>query len=114
MPESPDREQRATKRPRTKVSNAETRIPERGDPWLDDGNVILQAGSKQFRVHRSILSASSSIFKDMFTLSSPSDGVLVEGCHVVHLSDTADDLHYVLQALYDRGYVYNFQYGSRC
>jgi hypothetical protein len=96
--------QQSSKRPRTDDTIADHEPVERGDPWLDDGNVILQAGTTQFRVHRSVLSASSAIFKDMFTLSTP-DKPLVEGCPVVHLSDSADDLHHVLKAIYERRYV---------
>jgi hypothetical protein len=94
--------QRPTKRSRTDASNAEPPTPERGDPWLDDGNIVLQAGSEQFRVLRSILSASSSIFSDMFSIPQPVDEKLVDGCPVVHVSDTAEDLHHVLKALFDR------------
>jgi len=95
--------QQSTKSPRTDGTTSGSHLLQRGDPWLDDGNVILQADSKQFRVHRSVLSASSAIFKDMFTLST-ADKVLVEGCPVVHLSDAADDLHHVLKAIYERSY----------
>jgi hypothetical protein len=34
----------------------------------------------EFRVHRSVLSAHSPIFKDMFTLCDPSGDDVVEGC----------------------------------
>ncbi|KIM91580.1 hypothetical protein PILCRDRAFT_733 [Piloderma croceum F 1598] len=90
-------EQRPAKRPRTNASNA---VPSPGDPWLDDGNIILQAESTQFRVVRSILSASSSVFGDMFSFPQPENENLVYGCPVVHVSDTAEDLHHVLKALY--------------
>lgn len=46
-------------------------ISERAQPWYDDGNIVLQAELKQFRIHRSILSANSVIFKDMFSLAQP-------------------------------------------
>ncbi|KIM82681.1 hypothetical protein PILCRDRAFT_70265 [Piloderma croceum F 1598] len=97
-------EQQCAKRPRIDTSNALPTIPERGDPWLDDRNIILHAESTQFRVHRSILSASSSVFRDMFSLPQPENENLVDGCPVVHVSDTADNLHHVLKALFDRSY----------
>jgi BTB/POZ domain len=100
MSDSP--EQRPTKRPRTDAPNSLSPLWECGDPWLDDGNIILQAESTQFRVLRSILSASSSVFRDMFSLPQPENENLVDGCPVVHVSDTADDLHHVLKALFDR------------
>jgi BTB/POZ domain len=89
-------------KPMTDMSNALPTVPERGDPWLDDGNIILQAESTQFRVVRSILSASSSVFGDMFGIPQPENENLVDGCPVVHVSDTADDLHHVLKAVFDR------------
>lgn len=83
-------------------SNGGPHLADRGDPWFDDGNIILQAEGKQFRVFRGILAASSSVFGDMFTIPQPTDEKLVGGCPVVHLSDTAEDLHHVLKALFDR------------
>jgi len=71
MPDSA--EGRPAKYSRTNTSNVELPTPQRGDPWLDDGNIILQTGSKQFRVVRSILSASSSVFRDMFSIPQPVD-----------------------------------------
>jgi hypothetical protein len=77
-------------------------IPDRDAPWYDDGSVVLQAELKQFRVHRSILSMNSVIFKDMFSLAQPSaEGEVVDGCPVIHLSDSATDLRYVLEAFYN-------------
>lgn len=82
------------------------RTPDRDAPWFDDGSVVLQAELKQFRVHRSILSMNSVIFKDMFSLAQPSvEGEMVDGCPVIHLSDSATDLRYVLEAFYNGRYV---------
>ena len=62
--------------------------------WYDDGSVVLQAETTMFRVHRSILSAQSEIFKDMFAIpQSPTstDGT-VDGCPVITmLGDTMQD-----------------------
>ncbi|KAF9034392.1 hypothetical protein BJ165DRAFT_1534199 [Panaeolus papilionaceus] len=75
----------------------------RGDIWYSDGSVILQAGQTQFRVHKSILEACSSVFKDMFSLSQPehsdSEGT-IDGCPVVYLHDPAQDLALLLEAIY--------------
>ena len=94
---------RPTKRSRSNVDPVP--LLERGDPWFNDGNIILQAESKQFRVLRSILSENSSVFADMFTVPQPVDGELVDGCPIVHVSDTAEDLHHVLKALFVRRWV---------
>lgn len=74
-----------------------------GDPWFEDGNIILQAEWTQFKVYRGILAKNSEIFKDMFAMPLPAAGEeLEDGCPVVHLSDRAEDWHHVLGALFDR------------
>jgi len=72
--------------------------PIRSEIWYDDGSVVIQAHSTQFRVHRSILSAHSSVLKDMV----PNAEELVEGCPIIHLSDSAEDMAHLLKALHDR------------
>jgi len=72
------------------------------DPWFNDGNIVLQAEMAQFRVHRGVLAVHSVIFNNLFSLSGLVEGdEMVEGCAVVHLSDTAEDLQHVLKALYE-------------
>lgn len=74
-----------------------------GDIWYEDGNVILQAEDTQYKVHRGILVKSSSVFHDMFSFPQPpaGDGELIDGCPVVRLSDAAEEVQYVLQALFE-------------
>ena len=71
--------------------------------WFDDGNVILEAENTRFRVHRSLLSRHSSVFKDMFSLpqSVTDPGLLPEGCLIVILSDRATDIECILSVFYD-------------
>ena len=73
----------------------------RSVPWFDDGNVVLEAEQTQFRVYRGILSANSVIFKDMFSLCQSGEEGEVEGCPLVHLSDSAQDVQIVLEVLHD-------------
>jgi hypothetical protein len=82
-------------------------IPNRAaDLWFEDGNVVLETESTQFRVHRSILSTHSVIFRDMFAAPQPAAfEEELEGCQVVLLPDSAEDWTHVLKALYDRRYV---------
>ncbi|CAA7266016.1 unnamed protein product [Cyclocybe aegerita] len=73
--------------------------------WIEDGNVILHVEDTQFRVHRSMLTRHSTIFKDVFSVPPPSseqarDPVL-EGCPVVKLSDRAGDMEQILSIFYD-------------
>lgn len=78
-------------------------LPKPSTPWFDDGNIILEAELTQFKVYRGILSANSDVFRDMFALArgGGSEGEEVDGCSVVHVSDKAEDLRYVLQVLHD-------------
>ena len=93
------------KRKRPETAEDESFVPAsdpvRSDIWYEDGNVILQAENIQFRVHRGILAQCSTVFRDMFSFPQPpsSDVEMVEGCAVVHLSDTAEEVGYILKAL---------------
>ncbi|KZP11085.1 hypothetical protein FIBSPDRAFT_913674 [Athelia psychrophila] len=94
----------------TENSRSESSAPValvRSDIWYDDGNVILQAEGVQFKVHKSILAQSSSVFQDMFSFPQPSttDTEMAEGCPIVHLSDSAEEVRYVLQAIFQRKYT---------
>ncbi|KZP08008.1 hypothetical protein FIBSPDRAFT_840652 [Athelia psychrophila] len=93
------------KRQRADESPEETPAPiapVRSDIWYDDGNVILQAETTQFKVYRGALAEASSVFKDMFSFPQPEslDPRAVEGCPVVQLSDSAEDVTCILQTLY--------------
>jgi len=83
---------------------AQTQPLQKSRFWFDDGNVILQAENTQFRVHRSLLSMHSNIFKDIFSVPQPTDTTTtlnVDGCPVITLSDKADDLEHVLSIFYE-------------
>ncbi len=79
------------------------------DLWFSDGSVVLQAESTLFRVHKSQLARRSVVFSDMFTLPQPvvatSHATIAdetsEGCPVVSLHDSAEDVANLLLALYD-------------
>lgn len=83
------------------------------DLWFCDGSVILQAESTLFRVHKSQLSRRSIVFSDMFALAQPpvmsTHATLAdetyEGCPVVKLHDSAEDVANLLLALYDGPFV---------
>lgn len=95
----------ALKRARTDAGH-EAVLPIRSTEfWFDDGSVVLHVESTQFRVHRSILSSYSEVFRDMFAIPQPTvSGEVVEGCQIVQLTDKALDWENVLRALYDRRY----------
>ncbi|KAJ7612138.1 hypothetical protein FB45DRAFT_307696 [Roridomyces roridus] len=87
------------------VDDAPHRIPEL---WFDDGNIVIQAGNSQFRVHRGILSARSPVFKDMLSFPQPLDSELVEGCPLVCLPDAATEVAVFLRAIFDSNYFMPF------
>jgi hypothetical protein len=86
------------------------------DLWFCDGSVILQAELILFRVHKSQLSRRSIVFSDMFALAQPpvmtTHATLAdetyEGCPVVKLYDSAEDVENLLLALYDGPFVPSF------
>lgn len=74
--------------------------------WLEHGDLILQAGQKQFRVHKDILSRDwPSIFDE---LPQPKQFVAGDGLPPVEYfpaDDDPDTVEHVLKALHDRSYV---------
>ncbi|KZP23502.1 hypothetical protein FIBSPDRAFT_930555 [Athelia psychrophila] len=78
----------------------------RSDMWFEDGNIVLQAERTQFKVHRGTLVQNSSVFSDMLSFPQPpGPASMVEGCPVVQLSDSANDMTFVLKALFQRGFA---------
>ncbi|KAJ7649953.1 hypothetical protein FB45DRAFT_778846 [Roridomyces roridus] len=69
--------------------------------WHRDGSLVLQAEGKQFRVHWGVLSVHSAFFRDMEGIPQPPDEPKIEGCPVIELSDSAQDLEVVLKSLYN-------------
>ena len=71
--------------------------------WFDDGSVVIQAEQTQFRVHRSMLSRHSSVFRDMFSVPQPpgDQEPVIEGCSIVHVSESSRDWENLLTLMYD-------------
>jgi hypothetical protein len=85
-------------------------LTKHADLWFCDGSVILEAESTLFRVHKSQLSRRSIVFSDMFALAQPTTHATFadetyEGCPVVKLYDSAEDVANLLLALYDGPFV---------
>ena len=72
-----------------------------------DGNIVLIAEDTYFRVHESLLSRDSEVFRDMISLVDPqvtaSSDVpqRIEGCPVVQLTDSAQEISSILSLLYN-------------
>ncbi|KAF8900736.1 hypothetical protein CPB84DRAFT_1778783 [Gymnopilus junonius] len=96
-----------TKRKRTKESerDGEASAIVRSDKvWFEDGNVILQSGRMQFRIHKSVISRHSKVFRDMFEVPQPEGEPTTDGCQVALVMDEANDWENVLLVLYDGKY----------
>lgn len=70
--------------------------------WFDDGNLILKAQNTLFRIYGGFLAARSSVFYDMLSFPPPKEGnATLEGCPVVFVYDSPDDLTHFLRAIFD-------------
>ncbi|ESK90076.1 hypothetical protein Moror_7854 [Moniliophthora roreri MCA 2997] len=69
--------------------------------WFYDGSIILHVEDTLFRVHKTVLSTHCEMFETLFSLpqSESREGTL-EGCTVVQLQDSAEDMTDLLNALY--------------
>lgn len=81
---------------------------DQGDPWLDDGNIILLADNDvmipvAFKVHRGALARQSEVFRNIFGIPQPqgADSEFLEGCPVVPMHDNPSELSRLLRAIYD-------------
>lgn len=68
--------------------------------WFDDGNLVLRTKMKQYRVYRGVLSARSSVFRDMLSIPQPDSQETIDGCPVVDLADSAQDWDALLEVMY--------------
>ena len=65
------------------------------DFWLEDGSVILVAKKTAFKVYKGLLSAHSPVFSDMFLSATDADETY-DGCPVVRIPESPEDLKWVL------------------
>lgn len=68
--------------------------------WFEDGNIILEAEKTQLRVHKSVLSKHSEVFRGMFGLTQLQGDVDIDGIAFVHLPDKAYDIRIALDWMY--------------
>ncbi|EMD39921.1 hypothetical protein CERSUDRAFT_46377 [Gelatoporia subvermispora B] len=79
---------------------------ERGEPWFDDGNIILLTGQEEgtvaFKVHRGVLARHSEVFQSMFEIPQSQACVeMLENCPVVRMHDRPTEFSTLIRALYD-------------
>lgn len=72
--------------------------------WFDEGNVILAAKGKSFKVHSDVLVRHSDVFKQLLeesALAQLAEGL--EGCPILRVDDEGTDLGDLLNIIYDGG-----------
>ena len=73
--------------------------------WFEDGDIVLEVRDDhhilQFRLHRSVLSQLSPIFRDMFSIPQPETSFMVDGCLVFPLFDDVKDVQIFVSLIYN-------------
>ncbi|KAI1791600.1 hypothetical protein LXA43DRAFT_889084 [Ganoderma leucocontextum] len=72
------------------------------DYWFDDGNLILVSQGVSFRIYKGLLAEHSAVFHNMFHIGQamPEEEDLVDGCPVVPLDDSPNDLRELFRLIY--------------
>ena len=65
--------------------------------YFEDGNVIVKTGSTLFRVHRTILSKHSAVFRDLFAQNTQT----LRGFPSLIVDDGKDDMENLINTIYD-------------
>jgi hypothetical protein len=76
------------------------------DLCFEDGNIILVAEGVCFRVHRGQLTRHSDVFRGMMSIPQPVNAPTTDSCPIVELHDRAQEVAYMLKALYDGLWVH--------
>ncbi|KAJ6500871.1 hypothetical protein C8R45DRAFT_1210566 [Mycena sanguinolenta] len=72
--------------------------------WFSDGSLVVQAGKSLFRVSGAVLAARSSVFKDMLGIAQPVETETIDGCPMVRLPDSAEDVTCFFRAIFDSSF----------
>lgn len=86
--------------------------------WFPDGNVVLATDAYMFKVYKGLLSLHSSVFRDMFKLTSVDESIagqcgsgttqeMYEGSPLVRLvGDEGEDVAHLLRTIFDHECVF--------
>ncbi|KDR79489.1 hypothetical protein GALMADRAFT_63111 [Galerina marginata CBS 339.88] len=95
-------------RPLTETNAEDPSLHVEDGLWLEDGNVIIQAGRSLFRVHRGILAAHSAFFKKRFEQTCINGSTpAVSGVQGLTINQDASKFRVLLLGIYDPNF-----YGS--
>ncbi|KAJ6542518.1 hypothetical protein DFH09DRAFT_837970, partial [Mycena vulgaris] len=75
------------------------------DLWFEDDNLILRAESSLFRISKGVLTACSSLFRDVLSFPQTDGEEHIDGCPVVWLHDSATDVTHFLRAIFDSSFL---------
>ncbi|KAJ7056063.1 hypothetical protein C8F01DRAFT_1156697 [Mycena amicta] len=67
--------------------------------YFHDCGLVIQAENVVFRVSSDFLAVQSPVFRDMLSIPAPADAERYDGCLIVHLPDSAEDISTLLKAL---------------
>lgn len=71
------------------------------EPWFDRGREYrARDGEGGIQSLQGYIADNSAIFRDVFAIAQAQEGELVDGCHVISLTDKSQDLTQVLEALH--------------
>lgn len=84
----------------TEESIPQVPLTKEKDLWFTDATLVLQAEDCLFRVFPGILAAKSPVFHDMLAFPQPENGEKIDGCPLVRLSDSADDMTFFLKSIF--------------
>ncbi|KAI0742371.1 hypothetical protein C8Q80DRAFT_1238079 [Daedaleopsis nitida] len=95
--------------PTSNVTTPSAAIPDvlQGTTWdteftFQDGNIIIVAGDVAFKVYRGLLAEHSSVFRSMLDIGQaiPNPAEMVDGCHVIPLYDSPNDIRGLFRLIY--------------
>lgn len=76
--------------------------PQDSQFWFEDGNIILITPHVSFKVYRGLLAEHSAVFHSMFDIAQGAQSAAeqVNGCPVVALDDSPDDLRELFRLIF--------------
>ena len=88
-------------RPATGIDKVQAATRDK-DYWFEDGNLVLVSQGVAFKVYKGLLAEHSTVFRSMFHIAQgkPETEDLVDGCPVVTLYDSPNDLRELFQLVY--------------
>ncbi|KAI0692542.1 hypothetical protein BC835DRAFT_1416469 [Cytidiella melzeri] len=100
---------RTRKRVKTHESTSENDEPHQEDRsswerhpdyYFDDGNLVILAENCLFRVHRTVLSLHSDVFRDLLAVLQPEEDEKMDGCPLLRIEDSVSLMELMFDTVY--------------